>query len=133
MDVNDILEKGLKGESLTDNENMVYVVAYLESIADMEGWDHFFTYSMNLHQTLCNTLKEIGDFVSYKVIKDYESHFQKYGVMFESQEIDKFLAAASEEYFKRCPDWREEFFQASELRWDLMIKYFKNIEIRLLT
>lgn len=118
MDSDMILDKGLTDESaLSEKEKLVFSVAYLESIADMEGWDHFFTYSMRLYPNVIKLLKLTNDQASLNILYDYEEHFKKLGVNFAPKEIDIFLTKAPESYFNSCPDWRELFDQASKDRW----------------
>ncbi len=43
LTVDEMLDKGIGDETnLSEQEWPIFAVAYLESIADMEGWDHFF-------------------------------------------------------------------------------------------
>lgn len=76
LNTESIFDKGLKNEhELTENEKLIYSLAYFESIADMEGWDHFFTYSMKLYPSLIKILKLAGDHNSLRVLMNYENHF----------------------------------------------------------
>jgi len=118
MNSEKILDKGLIDESaLSENEKLIFSVAYLESIADMEGWDHFFTYSMRLYPHVIKLLKLTNDEASLNILYDYEKHFEKLGVNFSPKEIDGFLTNAPDSYYNSCPDWRELFEQASKERW----------------
>ena len=132
MDIEEIIDRGLSDEaSLSETERLVYSVAYLESVSDMEGWDQFFTHSMGLYPALTKLLKLSGDFQSLSVVKNYKEHFKKNGVKFESKDIDRFLTNISNEYLDSCPDWREQFSDLSEQRWDLISRYFFSIGIKL--
>lgn len=134
LNVDDILDKGLEAEeALTENERLIYAVAYLESIADMEGWDHYFTYDMKWYPLLIDLLRRAGDFRSLGIVNDYKKHFDELGVGFEAKEIDFFLCEASDDYFDTCPDWRELFSDMSEQRWRLIAAYFKNIGVNVKT
>ncbi len=134
IEVDNILDIGLSNESdLNENEKLIYAVAYLESVSDMEGWDHFFTYSMKLYPLLCRALKLASDLSSLSVIRDYEKHLESLGVDFKAQEIDCFLATATDEYLSTCPDWREQFSDLSEQRWVLIARYFQSIGVQLKT
>lgn len=117
LTVDEILDKGISDETkLSEQEWPIFAVAYLESIADMEGWDHFFTHSMEWYPLVLRALKLSGDFNSLKTIDNYRKHFESFGVDFEATEIDKFLCFASDKYFSEYADWREEFSQAGEQR-----------------
>lgn len=132
MDVEEVLDKGLEDESgLSEVELQVFSVAYLESVADMEGWDHFYTYSMHLHPIMTSLLLSAEDRASLKVIQDYEKHFSELGVAFNVKEIDAFLSSASESYYSSCPDWREEFSLLSDQRWDKIVSYLNGQGIKL--
>ena len=133
FDVEIILDKGIQSEEeLSDDELLIYSVAYFESIADMEGWDHFYTYEMRLYPALQIMLRLAGDICSLNVLKAYENHFIELGVKFTSTEIDGFLSTATNEYLASCPDWREEFSKLGQMRWNLISSYFKaeGIEIK---
>ena len=134
LNVEKILDKGLQDEdSLTQDEKLIYVVAYFESISDMEGWDHFFTYSMEWYPLLTKILKLAGDFSSTKIIRDYKIHLKELGVAFNAQDIDTFFTNVPNEYYIFCVDWREKFSNSTEQRWQLIVRYFKTLNIRLET
>ena len=134
LTVDEILDKGISDETkLSEQEWPIFAVAYLESIADMEGWDHFFTHSMEWYPLVLRALKLSGDFNSLKIIDNYRKHFESFGVDFEATEIDKFLCFASDKYFSECADWREEFSQAAEQRWKLINQYYLNVGVVLKT
>jgi len=134
LNVEEILDKGIENEScLDENEVLIFSVGYLESIADMEGWDHFFTYSMHLYSSLCKALKLAGDFASLKVIENYKSHFQSLGVPFEAKKIDIFLTNATDQYYSSCPDWREEFSILADQRWSLLTDFFRTEGVQIET
>ena len=134
LNIKDILSKGLKDESnLSEIEWPVYVVAYFESVADMEGWDHFFLYSMKWYKLLINTLSSTGDHSSIRIISDYEKHFKTLGVQFTSANIDIYLSTASTDYLDSCPDWREQFSGACKQRWELIVQHYLEFGIDLKT
>jgi hypothetical protein len=134
LSVVEILDKGLSDQSnLSDHEWPVFAVAYLESVADMQGWDHFFTYNMKWFPLVVRTLKLSGDLQSLRIIEDYRKHFEKLGVDFEADEIDQFLAKVSDAYFDECPDWREEFTQLANTRWGLIAQHCRSVGVNLQT
>lgn len=134
LSVEGILDKGLESESLlSELEWPIFVVAYLESIADMEGWDHFFTYNLAWYSQLLDILRLSGDFRSLGIIKDYENHLIKHGVEFKQESIDAFLTKAPDDYFDSCPDWREQFQSNSESRWKLIERYYSDKGLRVKT
>ncbi|MGY5734028.1 hypothetical protein ACXHP7_06990 [Vibrio chemaguriensis] len=134
IDIDSILDKGLsQEENLTDVEWPVFVLAYFESIADMEGWDHFFTYSMKWYSAMYDLLRRANDFNSLRILQDYKNHFSQLGVEFTAQAIDNYLTEASDDYFTNCPDWRDKFNDYSEQRWELVSEYYKSIGVELKT
>ncbi|MDM5131958.1 hypothetical protein OB962_13300 [Aeromonas piscicola] len=134
LTVDEILDKGISDETkLSEQDWPIFAVAYLESIADMEGWDHFFTHSMEWYPLVLRALKLAGDFNSLKIIDNYRKHIESFGVGFEATEIDKFLCFASDKYFSECADWHEEFSQAAEQRWKLINQYYLNVGAALKT
>ncbi|HDM8184996.1 TPA: hypothetical protein P0E26_001689 [Vibrio harveyi] len=134
LNVEDIFDKGLTNtELLTEDEWLIFVVAYLESVADMEGWDHFFTYNMNWYPILTNSLELASDETSLKIIENYKQHFAKLGVNFHPESIDSFLVSAESGYYESCPDWRELFSGVSEQRWYKISAYFSSRGIKICT
>ncbi|WP_220718578.1 hypothetical protein [Agarivorans litoreus] len=134
QNVDEVLDKGLTNtELLTEEEWLIFVVAYLESIADMEGWDHFFTYNMNWYPILANSLQLVSDEESLKIIENYKLHFAKLGVDFHPESIDSFLVSANSSYYENCPDWRELFSEVSEQRWLKIRAYFSSRGIKICT
>ena len=130
--VEEIVDKGLTNLSdLTDEERPIFYLAYLEQVADMEGWDFFFTYNMDSYPLVKQLLVSSGDFNSLKILKSYEDHFRELGVKFSSKEIDDFLLEASEAYYLSCPDWRAMFSKIHSERWKLVSKYYGSIGIEL--
>lgn len=128
-DLSEILDKGLTNENnLCEIERKIYVVLYLETVADMEGWDFFFIYKMEWYEILINTLKTIGDRKSLQIIFDYEKHFRDLNILFTSASIDDFLLKAEDHYFESCPDWRELFSANRETRMNLLIEYYQRIK-----
>ena len=134
FDVFDITNKGIGNpDKVTESEWPIFVVSYLESIADMEGWDHFFTYSMQWYDSLCAALEMIEDSKSLKIIENYVQHFGELGIHFDAKSIDSFLESATDEYIETCRDWREEFSTASEKRWELLAEFYRKRNIKLIT
>ncbi|WP_421910616.1 hypothetical protein [Marinobacter sp.] len=134
LSVDQIFDKGMHDEaSLSEDEWPIFAVAYLESVADMQGWDHFFTYNMEWCPLVTRILKLSGDLQSLRVIEDYRKHFEHLGVGFEADEIDQFLAGVSHAYLDECPDWREEFTQLANTRWELIAQYCRNVGVNLQT
>ena len=134
LTVVEILDKGLqREESLSEIEWPIYIVAYFESIMNMEGWDHFFTHNMKWLPQLKKFLSVVGDFESMKVIQSYKKHFEELGIHFSTQEIEAFLAQATDEYLDNCPDWCEQFDNAYEHRWELICKHYNSLGITVKT
>ncbi|EMX0314443.1 hypothetical protein AAFZ98_004599 [Vibrio parahaemolyticus] len=134
LNIDEILDKGLTNiELLTEDEKLIFVVVYLESVADMEGWDHFFTYNMNWYPVLIKSLQLASDETSLKIIENYKQHFIKLGVNFHAESIESFLASAGGSYLENCPDWRELFAEASEQRWLKIEAYFSNRGVKICT
>jgi hypothetical protein len=130
--VEEIVDKGFTNVSgLTGEEKPIFYLAYLEQVADMEGWDFFFTYNMDSYPLVKQLLVSSGDFNSLKVMKSYEDHFRELGVKFISKEIDDFLLEASEGYYLSCPDWRAMFSKIYSERWKLVSKYYGSIGVEL--
>ena len=74
LTVDEILDKGISDETkLSEQDWPIFAVAYLESISDMEGWDHFFTYSMEWYPLVLRALKLAGNFNSLKLLIIIES------------------------------------------------------------
>jgi hypothetical protein len=62
IDVFEILGRGIDNEkNLSESEWPFFIVSYLESFSDTEGWDNFFTYSMNWYPELSQALEMVGD------------------------------------------------------------------------
>ena len=134
LDVDKILDKGLRDEaSLSEQEWPIFAVAYLESVANMEGWDFFFTYRMEWYPLVIRTLKLSGDFQSLRILENYRKHYRSLGVDFTPDQIDRFLQTASDAYFSGCGDWREEFTQVAEIRWALVAQHYRGVGINLQT
>ena len=133
LNVDDILDKGLKRESLlTDHEQLIFAIAYLESLSDMEGWDHFFIYNFNWYSKLIEALELSDDQLSLNVLNDYKQHFIKLGVPFQAKKIDGFLLIADEQYFENCIDWRESFYEIADQRWNKVQLYFNRLGFELI-
>lgn len=134
LSVDEILDKGLSYQSnLSEHEWPVFAIAYLESVADMQGWDHFFTYNMEWCPLVVRILELSGDLQSLRIIEDYRKHFEKSGVAFEAGEIDQFLVKASDAYFDECPDWCEEFAQVANTRRELIAQHCRSVGLNLKT
>ncbi|EOK5797836.1 hypothetical protein ACM6VE_004580, partial [Vibrio parahaemolyticus] len=134
LKVDEVLDKGLTNfELLTEDEWLIFVVAYIEIVADMEGWDHFFTYNMDWYPVLVKSLQLSGDDVSLEILQNYEQHFANLKVSFDAKSIDTFLASASSRYLNSCPDWRELFSDAAEQRWLKIEAYFRSHGVKICT
>ena len=123
--IEDVCDRGFKDAArLTPEERLVYLLADLETLIDMEGWDHFFmTLRMQYYSDLISGLQAAGDSVSAEVLRDYEEHFSLYGVAFEPKAIAGFLSEEPDGYASSCRDWQEEFELAKETRWKKMEQY----------
>jgi hypothetical protein len=115
----EIHERGLKGpEALNAQALFVYALTELQTMAEMQGWDHFFTSDrMRFYPQLEAGLVTCGDRESLKVLEDYEKHLAKHGVAFEPQAISQFIQTQNEEYFRSCSDWRADFMRLADVRW----------------
>jgi hypothetical protein len=123
--IQDVCDRGFKNAaSLTPEERLVFLLAYLEALIDMEGWDYFFMHDrMRYFPDLIDGLRAAGDLVSVEVLKDYEQHFSRYGVSFEPEAIAKFLREEPDGYMNSCRDWQRDFELAKETRWKKMEEY----------
>tara|TARA_Y100000310_G_C20176630_1_gene576113 strand:- start:13 stop:390 length:378 start_codon:yes stop_codon:yes gene_type:complete len=122
LDVDEILDRGLRDEtSLSELEWPIFAVAYLESVADMEGWDFFFIYCMEWCPLVI------------RILENYRKHYLSFGVDFTAYQIDRFLQTASDAYFSGCCDWREEFTEVAEIRWALIAQHYRSVGINLQT
>jgi hypothetical protein len=112
-------------DSLTPQERLVYLLADLESLKDMEGWDHFFTTNrMCYYRDLVAGLEAAGDAVSVEILHAYEAHCRSYGIAFEATAIAKFLSDVPEAFWK-SRDWETEFELAKEDRWNKVEEYLR--------
>lgn len=128
FDIHAVYSRGLKDpKRLTPQERLVYLLVDLETCADMEGWDHFFIYSMmEFYPELLDGLKAAGDTASLEILQDYEQHFIERGVAFKPEAINDFLGGASDEYFQLCRDWREDYSRLTEIRWQKVADYLSH-------
>ena len=131
-DTYSIVDKGFENEdNLNRNEWKIFIISYFESLMDMEGWDHFFSYKMEWYQLLVETLNEINDEKSLNIIYKYKKHVTDQNIEFTSQAIDDFLCNADEADFDSCPDWRAEFSDLMDKRRELVALHFKKMGITL--
>jgi hypothetical protein len=132
MNVYEVGQKGLENvASLTEMEWPIYIVSYFECIADMEGWDHFYLYNMEWYPLLVDFLEQACDQASLSVLRDYEHHFVRLDVGFNSIEIGGFLNAPPKDYLANCPDWRDKFEVTSAQRWKLIQLHYNSHDIKL--
>jgi hypothetical protein len=124
LNIQDVCNRGFRdATSLTPQERLVYLLADLESLKDMEGWDHFFTTNrMRYYRDLVTGLEAAGDTVSLEILHAYETPFSSYGVAFEASAIAKFLSDVPEAFWK-SRDWESEFELAKEDRWSKVDAY----------
>jgi hypothetical protein len=120
LDPMEVYERGLRdAESLTQAELLVYALIELETYADMEGWDHFFTSDKLLfYPALKAGLVAAGDAESLAVLDDYERYLASRGVPLEADAIDEFLCAQADDDLTRCRDWREDYSRLGPERWE---------------
>lgn len=125
LDPADIYERGLRDpEGLTSAERLVFILMELETLMDMEGWDHFFTSkSARYYPELKQGLVASGDTDSLEVLEDYERHLSERNVPFHPSAIEDFLGAQDEKYLNNCRDWREDYSRLSERRWRKLREY----------
>jgi hypothetical protein len=126
--IQDVCDRGFKNAaSLAPEERLVYLLADLEALIDMEGWDHFFmTDRMQYYPDLISGLRAAGDSVSVEVLQDYEQHFGGFGVSFEPEAIAKFLSEERDGYISSCRDWQRDFELAKETRWKKIEEYLSH-------
>lgn len=104
--------------ALDEDELVIVALIDLETVADMEGWDHFFTSSnLSLYPALKGALAEAGDQRSCSVLESYESYLSAHGVALTAAAIDEFLASLTDAELESVPDWREAYSAAGEERW----------------
>jgi hypothetical protein len=128
LSIASLFDRGFKdAASLTPQERLVYLLADLETLKDMEGWDHFFTadYRMRYYRDLLAGLDAAGDSVSVEILRAYESHFVRYGVSFTADAIVTFLSDVPEDFWKSSRDWEAEFELAKEERWNKVEEYLR--------
>ena len=127
LTIESVCRRGFKdAASLTQPERFLYLLADLETLRDMEGWDDFFTTDrMRYYHDLITGLEASGDSVSVEILRDYERHFSKWGVAFEPAAISKFLSEVPDGYVSTCRDWQSEFELAKEDRWNKVEEYLK--------
>lgn len=128
MNPSDVYNRGLSNpDALTPDERLVYLVQELKTLADMEGWDHFFRYDYVYHLVeLKDRLRRVGDTDSLAVLDDYEQRLRLQGVAMEPEAVSVFLASQNAVSFENDRDWREEFSNASEARWDKIGAYLRD-------
>ncbi|MES2461450.1 MAG: hypothetical protein V4671_12780 [Armatimonadota bacterium] len=103
---------------------MVYLVQELETMADMDGWDHFFITSRAYYLgELKAGLKMVEDTDSLAVLEDYERQFAPHIGIMEPEALADFLALQGNDYFHRDRDWRGDFTNLAEERWGRIDKY----------
>lgn len=133
INVIEIVDRGLRDpQSLTPEERLIYFISELEILADMEGWDHFFfsTTSAPHFEELKAGLQAIGDTDSLAILNDYECQLLNQGATMEPEALGRFLAAQSDAYFANDRDWREEFSDLQEQRWEKIGQYLNDRGIR---
>lgn len=111
----EVYRQGLKApEALTAEERLVYLLLELETYADMEGWDHFFTTPlMRYYDELRSGLQAIGDPDSVGVLDHYAAFLSSHGVAMEPGAIEQFCCDQGTE----AHDWREDYGRHAETRW----------------
>jgi hypothetical protein len=114
-----VFPRGLRDpEGLTVAERLVFILMEFEALMDMEGWDHFFTSTWSrYYPELKRGLAAAGDLESLEVLEDYEQHLRERNVALEPGAIDAFIVAQSDDYFRECRDWRDDYSELSEQRW----------------
>ena len=120
LDAMEVYERGLRdAESLTHAERLVYVLVELETYADMEGWDHFFTTDkLRSDPELKAGLVSSGDSESVEVLEDYERYLASHGVPLEADAIEEFLCSQSNNDLANCRDWHEDYSRLGPARWE---------------
>jgi hypothetical protein len=127
LDPKDVYERGLRDpESLSDAERLVYILIELETYADMEGWDHFFTTDQLRYFTeLKAGLVASGDVESLEVLQHYEDYLASHGVTLDADSIDAFLCSRPDAESDTLRDWREDFSCLCPARWQKVGAYLR--------
>lgn len=119
IDLNRVFERGVENPDALDcHELAIFALLQLETLADMEGWDHFFTTTtFRFYPALKAALIDAEDFRSLQVLESYEAYFRFRGVLFTPEHIEAFVSSLSDQELTADPDWRESFSAASGDRW----------------
>jgi len=125
----EVYQRGLRDpEALTGEERLVYLLIELETYADMEGWDHFFTTPlMRFYEELKGGLQAAGDLRSAGVLNRYEEFLRSHGVALEPDAIEEFCGAADTD----GGDWHEEYSRLNEARWERIREWLRSRGITL--
>jgi hypothetical protein len=119
IDLNRVFERGVENpDALDSHELAVFAILQLEILADMEGWDHFFTTTtLRFYSALKAALVEAEDFRSLQVLESYEAYLRFRSVPFTPEHIEAFVSSLSDQGLATDPDWHESFSAASGDRW----------------
>lgn len=133
LDPTAVYKRGLRDpEGLTAAERLVFVLMEFETLMDMEGWDDFFTSKwLRYYPELKRGLAAADDTESLAVLDDYEQHLKERNVALEADAIGAFLVAQSEEYFRGCRDWRDEYSRLSDRRWRKVTDHLRTLGLEL--
>jgi hypothetical protein len=129
LDPTEVYERGLRdAESLTPPERFVYILMELETYADMEGWDHFFTTEkLRYYPELKAGLAASGDVESLEVLQDYERYLAAHRVTLDANGIADFLSSQSDADLAVWRDWREDYSCLSPVRWEKVRAHLRSV------
>lgn len=136
LDPTDVYKRGLEDPaSLSPEERFVYLLMELETLMNMEGWDHFFTseHLMLYYGELNRGLELAEDDKSLAILKDYEEHLTGHRIELKANAIADFLSKQNDDYLTSCRDWRNDFEELTEGRWQKVTAWLNSRGIRLLT
>jgi hypothetical protein len=127
LDAMAVYARGLRDpDSLTKAERLVYVLMELETYADMEGWDHFFTTNkLRYYPELKEGLAAAGDSESLEVLEDYERHLTAHAVPLDADAIEDFVCSADDVELAKWRDWRGDYSDLCPARWEKVKAYLR--------
>ncbi|HVJ16793.1 MAG TPA: hypothetical protein VM686_15235 [Polyangiaceae bacterium] len=130
LDPRAVYLKALKpstGEAgLDDVERLIYAVKELETYIAMSGWEAFFVGSCS---HLCPDLRRCfelsRDDRSLAILDDFIAYLAARGVAFESDAIEQWYSAETDESIASRPDWGARFVEAEQERWTRIAAYLR--------
>ncbi len=107
-------------QSLKPYEKLVFTLYNFDLIADMEGWDHFFTHEHHFawYDEMKHWLDKIDDIPSLSLLEEYENHLATQGVEVNPAAINEHLCLANQNNFETPRDWRNDYSELRPRRWN---------------